>query len=221
MKPEPDFNFSQRGEMGQRLAEEGVGGDKTPRTERGRRTLRLLLDAAALEFGERGFREASISSITSRAGTALGSFYTYFDSKEAIFREVVADLSGQVRDCVRPHLESASGALDAERAALQAFLEFARDHKEVYRIVDEAEFVDQPSYAQHYRTTMERVLGRLRAAAARGEIRADVGEVHAWAIIGMNVFLGLRYGVWSEGEDIGDVAAAANELLRGGLRSPS
>ncbi len=56
--------------------------DKTPRTARGRATLRKLLDAAAIEFGERGFHEASISGITRRAGTALGSFYTYFDSKD-------------------------------------------------------------------------------------------------------------------------------------------
>ena len=31
--------------------------DKTPRTERGRKTLRRVLEAAALEFGERGYRE--------------------------------------------------------------------------------------------------------------------------------------------------------------------
>ncbi|MBT8432726.1 MAG: TetR/AcrR family transcriptional regulator, partial [Altererythrobacter sp.] len=70
--------------------------DKTPRTERGRKTLRKLLDAAADEFGERGFHEASISSITRRAGVALGSFYTYFDSKEALFQALVADMSEAV-----------------------------------------------------------------------------------------------------------------------------
>ena len=49
---------------------------KAPRTERGRRTQQAILDAAAQEFGERGFHDASISGITRRAGTALGSFYT-------------------------------------------------------------------------------------------------------------------------------------------------
>ena len=53
--------------------------DKVPRTERGRRTQRAILDAAAAEFGEKGFHEGSISGITRRAGVALGSFYTYFD----------------------------------------------------------------------------------------------------------------------------------------------
>ena len=49
---------------------------KIPRSERGRETLRKLLDAATLEFGDKGFHEASVSGITRRAGTALGSFYT-------------------------------------------------------------------------------------------------------------------------------------------------
>ena len=58
----------------------------------------------------------------------------------------------------------------------------------------------------------------LRAAAERGEVRADVDQVHAWAIVGMNVFLGLRYGVWSDEGDTSDVSASAFELLKNGLK---
>ena len=41
-------------------------------------------------------------------------------------------------------------------------------------------------------------------------------EVEAWAIMGMNVFLGLRFSVWGK-ENAGDVARVANRLLRSGL----
>jgi AcrR family transcriptional regulator len=127
-----------------------AGGDaKVPRTERGRRTLRKLLDAAAEEFGEKGFHEASVSSITRRAEVALGSFYTYFDSKDALFRALVADMSEKVRTSARSALTENMGALEIERAALAAFLHFAAEHKEIYRIIDEAEFVDPASYRQH------------------------------------------------------------------------
>ena len=57
---------------------------KRPRTERGRKTMRAILDAAAREFGDKGFHDASVSGITQSAGLALGSFYTYFDSKDAV-----------------------------------------------------------------------------------------------------------------------------------------
>ncbi len=191
---------------------------KQPRTERGRRTLRKLLDAAAVEFGERGFHEASISGITARAGTALGSFYTYFDSKEAIFQALVRDMSEAVKVAAREALAEPASALERERAALTAFLRFAAEHKEVYRIIDEAEFVDPESYRQHYETTGARILDRLREGARKGELRADLEEAHAWAIMGMNVFLGLRYAVWGEGDLPAErVAAIAGDLLAKGI----
>ncbi len=192
---------------------------KTPRTERGRRTLRKLLDAAAEEFGEKGFHEASVSSITRRAGVALGSFYTYFDSKDALFRALVADMSEKVRTSARSALSEDMGALEIERAALAAFLRFAAEHKEIYRIIDEAEFVDPASYRNHYETIAARIADRLRAGTASGELRDGLGELEAWAVMGMNVFAGLRYVVWGDSElPPEDVAAGINRLLAEGIR---
>ena len=57
-------------------AESAASDGKAPRTARGERTLRKILDAAAVEFGERGFHEAGITHITQRAGVAIGTFYT-------------------------------------------------------------------------------------------------------------------------------------------------
>jgi len=197
-----------------------AGGDaKAPRTERGRRTLRKLLDAAAEEFGEKGFHEASVSSITRRAGVALGSFYTYFDSKDALFRALVGDMSEKVRTSARSALTDGMGPLEIERAALAAFLRFAAEHKEIYRIIDEAEFVDPASYREHYETIAARITDRLRAGASAGEFRDGLGELEAWAMMGMNVFVGLRYVVWGEGAELGPdaVAAGVNRLLAEGL----
>lgn len=191
---------------------------KMPRTARGRATRRKLLDAAAVEFGERGFHDASISDITRRAGTALGSFYTYFDSKDEIFRALVQHMSGEVARHAGAAIAGATGALEREERALAGFLEFARAHKEIYRIIDEAEFVDAASYRAHYETTAERILARLRAGAESGELRADADELHAWAIMGMNVFLGLRYGIWSEEGSASIIASRANDFIARGLR---
>jgi AcrR family transcriptional regulator len=192
--------------------------DKTPRTDRGRRTLRTILDAAALEFGEKGFHESSIVAITARAGVALGSFYTYFDSKDSVFRALVRDMSAQVRHHVGPVIQQAPDRLSGEEAGLATFISFVRQHKELYRIIDEAEFVDPPSYRAHYESTVNGYVASLSAAAARGEVRGDIGEVHAWAIVGMNVFLGLRYGVWDNRLPPEDIARIATEMLTNGLK---
>ncbi|MEM8724364.1 MAG: TetR/AcrR family transcriptional regulator [Pseudomonadota bacterium] len=193
---------------------------KTPRTERGRKTLRKLLDASAVEFGEKGFHEASVSSITRRAGVALGSFYTYFDSKDALFRALVADMSDNVRTSARAALSDEMSALEIEEAALGAFLNFAREHREIYRIIDEAEFVDPASYRRHYETIAGLIEKRLAAGTKAGEFREGLGEVEAWALMGMNVFVGLRYAVWADeggARSPDDVAAVVNSLLAKGI----
>jgi hypothetical protein len=43
-------------------------------------------------------------------------------------------------------------------------------------------------------------------------------EVRAWAVMGINVFLGLRFGVWGS-EDPAAVARHANALLSNGMKA--
>lgn len=197
-----------------------ANGAKAPRTARGERTRRRILDAALAEFGSRGFADTGIVEITRRAKVALGTFYTYFDSKDEVFRALVHDMSEQVRLAVAPAFAERRGTLDGEEKALAAFLAFVRNHQQVYRIIDEAEFVDPAGFRRHYETTAARIGERLEEGTAAGALRPARdpldAEVRAWAIMGMNVFLGLRFGVW--GEEEGDqVAAAASRLLRDGL----
>ncbi len=40
-------------------------------------------------FAQHGYREVSIKDITSSAGLGMGSFYTYFPSKEAFYSEIL------------------------------------------------------------------------------------------------------------------------------------
>jgi AcrR family transcriptional regulator len=58
-------------------------------TKRGQRTRALLVDASRTIFERDGFAAARITDIADEAGVAHGTFYSYFDSKEEIFRELV------------------------------------------------------------------------------------------------------------------------------------
>src|SRR3546814_10776049 len=87
---------------------------------------------------------------------ALGSFYTYFDSKEALFSALVSDMSENVMHAARGAIAPGMSALDVEQAALGAFLRFAAEHREIYRIIDEAEFVDPAAYRRQHETTAQR-----------------------------------------------------------------
>lgn len=74
--------------------------DEGPLTGRGAQTKASLLAAARRVFERQGFVDASIRDIAREASVSHGTFYTYFDTKEAIFSEVssavVEDMLGSM-----------------------------------------------------------------------------------------------------------------------------
>ena len=192
-------------------------GRKAPRTERGRRTVRKLLGRRR-GIGERGYHEAAIAGVTARAGVALGTFYTYFESKGGLCRALVRDMSDAVRAQVAEAVAGAPDRLAAERGGIAAFIAFVRKHPELYRIIEEAQFVAEDVYRQHYLTFVEGYGRNLAAARARGQISEGPDELRGWALIGMSVFLGMRYGIWNKDMTPTEVADLAIDFVTEGLR---
>ena len=191
--------------------------EKIPKTRRGRETRNKLLDAAEKEFGERGYHDAAISGITQRAGVALGTFYVYFDSKEEIFRALVAHMSHLTRTWIAQRVAESPDRLTAERQGIEAFMEFVRGHGNLYKIISEAQFVAEDAYRDYYMGFAEAYRLNLERAAGNNEIREGDYEVWAWALLGMSVFLGMRFAVWDESRSSKDMAAAVADLIARGM----
>jgi len=192
--------------------------EKRPKTNRGRKTRRKILDAAEQEFGEKGFHEASISSITLRAGVALGTFYTYFDSKESIFRSLVTYMSHRIHEWIEERVAGAPDRLTAERLGIEAYIEFARQHRGIYRIISEAEYLATDAYREHYEGFARGYRRNLREAAEKGEIREGDYEAWSWAIMGIAVFLGMRFVIMDESKAPAEVADIMTDLIARGIR---
>jgi AcrR family transcriptional regulator len=190
---------------------------KAPKTARGERTRKRLLDAAEREFGEHGFHATSIGEITRRAKVALGTFYVYFDSKDEIFRDLVAYMGQVTRAWIAERVAGSADRLEAERQGIKAFIDFARAHSDLYRIVMEAQFVAPDAYRDYYDGFANGYQRNLKEAAERGEIRSSDPETLAWALIGVSVFLGLRFGVWDQTGSSEELADAIYDLLKNGL----
>jgi len=192
--------------------------NKTPKTARGKRTREKLLQAAEIEFGEKGFHEAAVSGITYRAGVALGSFYTYFESKEEIFKALVSFMSQRTRAWIAERVADAPDRLAAERKGLEAYIEFARQHKGIYRIISEAEFVANDAFREHYTSFAGAYKDNLQKAGERGDIREGDYETWSWAIMGMAVTLGMRYAEWDDSVPTSRIAETVADLIANGIR---
>lgn len=59
-----------------------------------------ILDAALQVFTDRGYHQTSVSDLVDAAGVARGTFYQYFDSKKAIFLELIDRLATELRGSI-------------------------------------------------------------------------------------------------------------------------
>jgi len=73
-------------------------------TARGERTRQRLIEAAEVVFARQGFLDTKITDITAEAGSANGSFYNYFESKEEIFGLVIARVNARMRETLDDRL---------------------------------------------------------------------------------------------------------------------
>lgn len=69
------------------------------RTADPRAKIELLRSAEAV-FAQKGLTAARIEEITKRAGLSKGAFYLHFESKEALFRQVVESFLARLRACM-------------------------------------------------------------------------------------------------------------------------
>ncbi len=64
---------------------------ETKREEILNATRKKLLDAAAVEFANKGYAEANINTISTSAGFSKGTIYNYFPSKQALMLALIAE----------------------------------------------------------------------------------------------------------------------------------
>ena len=188
-----------------------------PVTARGQETRARLLAAAEKVFGERSYFQVSMADITREAGVGNGTFYLYFPSKEAVFRELIQERGHELRMVTRLATEGATERAQAERAGFAAFFDFIDRHRHLYRIVRQTEFVDAELFREYYDLFAAGYCTELRAAMDRGEIARMDPEVLAYCLMGIGDFIGMRWVVWSSDPIPEDVFEAAMRFIATGL----
>jgi len=170
-----------------------------PLSKRGLDTRRRLLDAAEAVFGELGYHDASVVRVAQTAGVAAGTFYLYFDSKKAIFDELVRDLNRRVRHAMKEASSQGKTRLEAELLGFRAYFHFTAEHPALYRIIRQAEFVSPEMLHYHYERLSQGYVDALAEAVEAGDVGALDPEVTAWALMGLGELIGMRWILRGEG----------------------
>jgi len=162
-----------------------------PRSSKGARTRARLLSAAKEVFEENGFLEARISDIAERADLSHGSFYTYFDSKEQIFREVAAavddELGAPLNEVILSPSSSGRSPQDRLREALRAHFETYRTQARIMGIIEEVSRYDdhvRDLLLARHRQYTDLVAESIRQMQKRGMADRGLDPTVAAAVVG-------------------------------------
>jgi AcrR family transcriptional regulator len=189
-----------------------------PATSKGRATRQALLDSAEEIFGELSYDRASVAEITRRAGVAQGTFYLYFPDKRTAFIQLVKDLNHGLRRHIAGAVADIDDRLEIEREGLRAFFEYTAGHRALYKVVREAEFVDEDIYRWHYETLGSAYARGLRQAMDSGQIDDSVSpETLAWTLMGISELLGSRWVILEHRAPPDAVLDEVMEFIRRGL----
>jgi len=110
-----------------------VAGNRFER--RRERTRQDLLTAATRVLAAKGLHRTKIADIAAAADVGVGTFYLHFPDKETLFDAVVEDTVHRLKTTVDAARSKARTPVDKVRASNVAFLRFARDNREVFKIV--------------------------------------------------------------------------------------
>lgn len=120
----------------------GQAPDASSRTDKlsrqGLRSRAALLRAARRVFEKRGYHETRIADITAAARMAVGSFYTYFDSKEEIFEALLIEMENLVYDAPARQLPEGATPWERIRATNEVYFTTYQRNARFWAVIEEA-----------------------------------------------------------------------------------
>ena len=186
-------------------------------TPRAQRTRASLVAAARQVFERDGFLNARITDIAEAAGVAHGSFYTYFTSKEEIFRAVIHELQEaliQERAADGP-APSGEPIWNAVHRANRRYLATWRSHTDLMKLWEEVAILDSnvaAMLAESRKAFIARSEQSIRNLQERGFVSPALDpHIAAFALTGM--VSRFAYVWFTTGEDF-DFDTVAEQLTR-------
>ena len=187
-----------------------------PKTAKGQETLEKICRAAEQLFSEKGYYNTSITDITAGAHVAPGTFYIYFPDKKSVFRYLLEDLGSSLRREIRLASLNCSTRYEQEFVGFKTFFAFVGKHRGLYKIIWEAQFVDNALFRDYYEQFAERYISGIASAQASGEMADIDPKIMAYSLMGITNFIGLKWIIFDDETVPDEVIHEIMRLIKSG-----
>lgn len=169
---------------------------KLSRSETKELKYQSLMDAAVRVVGEKGYGGTSISRITETAGVSQGTFYYYFDDRQALFDALLPYVGKKMTHYIASDLDPNVSGIDREIAAFRSYCEFLAQNLGFYRILYESEVFAPDTHKSHMERMRSGYKKFLVSAQANNEIKkfsdAELDAIISF-LIGARAYISMQY----------------------------
>jgi AcrR family transcriptional regulator len=166
-----------------------VKGINLPKTELGRTKMEKLLASSEELFATHGFYGTSISDICKRAGTAVGTFYIYFDTKTDVYRYLMESYKKEIKERLAESIKDCKSRFDKEREGIKCFIKYAVSEPNMYNIIWGSLSIDKQMFVDYYVSLAK---SYSRGLDSDGDLSFADSECVAYMLMGISNFLGLK-----------------------------
>ena len=181
-------------------------------TPRGRERRRQLLEEAAERFAVHGYHTTSVADIVDGVGVGKGVFYWYFDSKEQLFLELLAESQADLRRADADAVANEPDPLRRIERGIRASLTWLEANRTVLALFQLAGTDDRfvGALRAGEEAWADELAEHLKAGIVSGRIPDGDPQVLAHAVLGAVKSLAwtflAREGAWDDG--VADTAVA-------------
>ncbi|MEJ2540226.1 MAG: hypothetical protein P8188_09675 [Gemmatimonadota bacterium] len=134
-----------------------------------------------------------------------------------MFGQLVRHLSQQLRRALGKAIADADHRLDVEELGVREFIRFSAEHRDLYQIVSESQFIDPELFRWYYERLARGYSRGLRQAMDAGEVVENDPETVSYCLMGASHFLGIRWVAWEKREPPEHVIQATVDFIRRAL----
>lgn len=136
-----------------------------PQTARGQRTRNALIAAARTVFERDGYVDSRLVDIVAEAKCSIGSFYTWFDSKDEVFAAVLHEAQSDMLHPGTSRMETTDDPVAIIGASNRAYFEAYRRNAKLNLLLQQVAAVDPRFRAMRRARTQAFVTRNARAIA--------------------------------------------------------
>ncbi len=160
-------------------------------TQRGEDRRRQLLAFAADRFADNGYHPTSVGEITEGLGVGKGVFYWYFDSKEELFRTILAEGQRDLRRRQQAAIVDAATPMERIERGIRASIEWSLEQRVFFRLFQFAATDDRfaDGLRKGEQVAVRDAARHVADAMAAGEIPGGDPTLLAHAMLGVGSHL--------------------------------